>query len=111
VADTPSIPQDDPLTEIEIKELLSGRTFEFVAFDEPITGTTNWDFEEGIVSGSFIWDKSEKGTFETEIRFEGDQLCTIQNRGTICQIVYPYEAGFMEVTPDGVVHAVSSPMD
>ena len=109
LADTPSVPDSKPLSATEIRELLKGRTFEFVGYDQPITGKAEWNFETGIVSGSYIWEESEESTFETEMFIKDDKLCTIQKKGVICQIAYRYEDGFMEVTPEGVVHAVSRP--
>ena len=112
LADAPSIPESDALSKEEIEALLTGRTFEFTGYDEPIVGTTEWDFRTGYVSGSYVWDGSEKGEFKTEMFIdEESRLCTVQKRGTICQVVYRYEDGFMEVTPEGVVHAVSKPVN
>jgi hypothetical protein len=111
-ADAPDVPDSTPLTEAEIKGLLTGRTFEFIAYDEPLTGTTNWDFERGAVSGDYIWNGSEEGEFDTEMFIdEQNRLCVVNKKGTNCQIVYRYENGFMEVTPEGIVHAVSKPIE
>lgn len=109
--DTPDVPEGStPLTKTEIEQLLEGRTYEFVAYDEPLIGTTNWDFERGTVSGTYTWKGSEKGEFDNEVFIdEQNRLCIVQTKGTVCQIVYRYENGFMEVTPGGIVHAVSRP--
>ena len=112
LADAPGVPNGKPLSEAEIKELLDGRSFEFVAYDEPLKGTNEWDFDKGVVSGSYVWDGTHEGTYEIEMFIENDQLCTVQEgKGTVCQIVYRHEDGFMEVTPKGVVHSVSKPMN
>ena len=108
-ADAPKIPDERPLTEAEIKAHIHGKTFDLVAYDEPLTGVTTWNFDTETVSGSYAWDKKDKGTFEIEMFIENDRLCTRQKKGNVCQVVYRYQDGFMEVTPAGVVHAVSIP--
>ena len=113
LADAPKIPEGvTPLTEAEIKELLDGRTYEFIAYDEPLTGTTTWNYDAGTVSGSYIWDKKNKGTYSAKWFLRGDKNCTqSKSKKAVCQIVYPYDNGFMEVTAKGVVHAISRPIE
>lgn len=107
--ETPRVPDGKPLTEAEIRALIDGVTFDVVAYDEPFTAVITWNAGAGTVSGSYVWDKTKEGTFAMEMYFENDRLCTKQKKGNVCQIVYRYEDGFMEVTPQGVVHAVSLP--
>lgn len=113
LADAPKVPEDlAPLTEAEIKQLLNGKTYEFVAYDEPLTGTTTWNYEAETVSGSYVWDKKDKGIYSAKWFLRGGKNCTqSKNKKAVCQIVYPYGNGFMEVTPKGVVHAVSRPIE
>ena len=108
-AEAPQVPDEEPLTAAEIRALIHGVTYDLVAYDQPLTGVTTWNFETGIVSGSYVWDKKDSGTFAQEMYIEDDKLCTKQQKGDVCQIVYRYQDGFMEVTPAGVVHAVSLP--
>ena len=112
LADAPEIPSSEPLSASEIVALLSGRTFEFTGYDEPIVGKTNWNFDAGKVTGTYVWDGSKAGEFDVDAFINDEnQLCTVQSSGTVCQVVYEYESGFMEVTPSGEVHAVSVPLD
>lgn len=108
-ADAPEIPDGvAPLAEGEIKRLLDGKTYAFVAYDEPLTGTTSWDFDGGTVSGRYVWNKSKSGTFSSKWFLRDGLNCTQSSgKDAVCQVIYPYGDGFMEVTPDGVVHAVS----
>ena len=108
-AETPLVPDEKPLTGTEIKALIDGVTFEVVAYDEPFTAVLTWSFETESVTGSYVWEKTKKGTVDLEMYIENDRLCTRQKKGDVCQIIYRYETGFMEVTPQGVVHAVSLP--
>ncbi len=113
VADSPKVPEGvAPLTEAEILKLFEGKTFEFVAYDEPMTGTTTWDYNKGTVYGTYVFDGEQEGEYEIEW-FLKDDMCCIRSGGKEpqCQIIYPYEDGFMEVRPDGVVHAVSRPIN
>ena len=113
MADTPEVPEGvAPLTETEILQLFDGKTFEFTSYDEPVTGTTTWDDNKGTVSGSYILDEEQKGDFKIKW-FLKDGMSCIDTGGKKpqCQIIYPYNTGFMEVRPDGVVHAVSTPVE
>ena len=111
-AEAPKVPEGvEPLTAAQILELLDGNTFRFVAYDEHLTGTTTWDYDKGVVSGDYVFKEEKKGTFEVPWFLKGD-MCCILKRGKeqVCQIIYPYKNGFMEVRPDGIVHAVSVPV-
>jgi hypothetical protein len=109
--DAPAIPTGvKPLTGPEIQKLLDGRKFEFTAYDEPLVGVSIWNAGKKTVSGSYIWDNKKKGTYETDWIIDGDKNCT-RSKGSqfVCQTVYPFGDGFMEVTVGGKVHSVSSP--
>ena len=76
-ADAPKVPEGiSPLTEAEIRQLFDGKTYDFVAYDEPITGTTTWSYDEGTVSGSYIWKKKEKGKFNIKWFLQDGKSCT-----------------------------------
>ena len=111
-ADAPKVPEGvTSLTEVDIRQLFDGKTYEFIAYDEPLTGTTTWNYDEGTVSGSYVWDEKDKGTFSIKWFLKDGMSCTqSKNKKAVCQKVYPYENGFMEVTPKGVVHTVSRPI-
>lgn len=109
LAETPAVPDGKPLTGEEIKALIHGVTFDVVAYDQPFTAVLTWDFEAESVTGSYVWDKTKEGSVDLEMYIENDRLCTKQKKGDVCQIIYRYQEGFMEVTPAGVVHAVSLP--
>jgi len=111
-ANAPKVPERAPLTETQTRELLDGKTYEFVAYDEPLTGTTTWNYDKGSVSGSYVWKNRERGEYTAKWFLKDGKNCTQSpNKQAVCQLVYPYETGFMEVTPSGVVHAVSTPVE
>jgi len=112
-ADAPDVPESvAPLAETEIKELLDGKTFQFVAYDEPLTGTSTWNHDKGTVSGTFVFDQEQEGEYEVRWFLKDDLSCIeASTNEPQCQVIYPYEGGFMEVRPDGVVHAVSKPIN
>ena len=112
-ADEPKVPEGaTPLTEAEIKELLDGKTYEFVAYDEPLTGTSTWNYDKQTVSGSYVWKKKDKGEYESKWFLQDGKNCTQSpKKDAVCQIIYTYKEGFMEVTPKGVVHAISKLKD
>ena len=63
-----------------------------------------------MVSGDYVWNQTQKGKFESSWSIEGDKNCTqVSGKPRICQTLYAYEDGFMEVTDKGKVHAVSKP--
>lgn len=107
----PKIPEGvEPLDNAAILKLLDGRKFEFAAYDEPITGTTLWEFDKGTVSGSYIQDNTNSGTYSLKWFVKDGKSCTLQgNDKTVCQSIYPYENGFMEVNSKGKVHTISLP--
>ncbi|MEH6402938.1 MAG: hypothetical protein V7750_06150 [Sneathiella sp.] len=112
-AGDPQIPQNaKPLMETEIKELLDGNKFEFTAYDEPLTGTTSWEAGKGVVSGNYVWDKTQKGTYSVSWFLKDNKSCTKQaDKDAVCQLIYLYANGFMEVNADGKIHAVSTPVN
>ena len=77
-----------------------------------MTGTTKWDSNKGTVYGSFIMDEEQEGEFEIKW-FLKYGMCCIETGGKSlsAKSSYPYGTGFMEVRPDGVVHAVSTPVE
>jgi hypothetical protein len=109
-ADAPAIPSTSPLEADAIVKLIDGHTFAFTAYDAPLTAVTHWDMSEKKVSGDYVF-KGEKGTFETDWSIEGDKSCTLSGDGgaKVCQTIYAYQNGFMEVNADGTVHGVSIP--
>jgi len=112
LTDEPKVPEGVlPLTEAEIRKLFEGKTFEFVAYDEPLTGTTTWDRTKGTVSGTYVFDQEETGEFELKWFLKDGMSCIETGEEPQCQFIYLYEEGFMEVRPDGVVHAVSKPIN
>ena len=110
LAETPAIPTTPPLKAAAIVKLLDGHSFAFTASDAPLTATTHWDMSKQTVSGDYTYD-GKKGTFETPWSIEGDKSCTLSGEAgaKVCQTVYAYQNGFMEVNADGTVHGVSVP--
>lgn len=111
--DAPAIPSGAaPLSQAEILGLLDGKSFSFTGYDEPIVGTTTWDAAKKTVSGTYVWDGTQEGTYEAEWFIENDRNCTRSgDKEPVCQTIYRYQTGFMEVNAKGEVHAVSVPRD
>lgn len=111
--EAPAIPSGAaPLTQAEILALLDGRSFSFTGYDEPIVGTTSWNASKKTVSGTYVWDGSQEGTYEAEWYIENDRSCTRSaGKEPVCQTIYRYQTGFLEVNAAGAVHAVSIPLD
>lgn len=111
--EAPAIPSGAAaLTQEEILSLLDGKSFSFTGYDEPIVGTTTWDAAKKTVSGTYVWDGTQEGTYEAEWFIENGRNCTrSEGKEPVCQSIYRYEAGFMEVNAAGAVHAVSVPRD
>lgn len=108
-ADGPTPPSSPPLNGEEIVALLDGKTFAFKAYDAPLSGTSHWDSKPGTVSGDYVYDGSA-GTYKSGWNIKDDKSCTkSEGQPEACQTIYAYEGGFMEVNPDGSVHAVSVP--
>jgi len=113
IADTtaePAIPNQPPLTNDQIIQLLDGKSYKFTDYDQSVTGTTHWDIKAHTVSGDYDFAGIKKGTYTAQWTVTGDKSCTTDHfQGTVCQTVYPYQNGFMEVTAKGKVHAISVP--
>lgn len=106
----PVIPDQPPLKNDQIIQLLDGKTYKFTDYDQSVTGTTHWDFKAHTVSGDYDFAGIKKGTYTAQWTVTGDKSCTTDHfQGTVCQTVYPYGTGFMEVNAKGKVHAVSIP--
>ena len=106
----PEIPSGPPLKSDEIIKLLDGKSYQFKDYDQPVTGTTNWDYKSHTVSGDYDFAGIKKGTYTAQWTVQGDKSCTTDHfQGTVCQTVYAFGDGFMEVNAKGKVHAVSVP--
>jgi hypothetical protein len=109
LGDGPAIPSSPALSQDEILALLDGKSFSFKAYDAPLSGTTSWNSKEGTVSGDYFYDGSA-GTYVAKWAIKDDRSCTTsEGQPEVCQKIYAYESGFMELNADGSVHAVSVP--
>ncbi len=111
----PEIPQGaQPLTDEEIKAVLGGKTFKFVVYDaqKSLTGTSTWDLDRGAVYGEYVWDNLSPRQWKRKWYVENDKNCTQpRNKAPECQNIYLDGKKFIEVTDDGKIHAVSTPID
>lgn len=110
-AGDPKVPAGaQPLNDADIRSLLDGKKFSFIAYDEPLTGTTSWDAQSVSVSGDYVVKQAQKGIY-TKGWFVGEGKNCTQSPGkkAVCHIVYRYGRGFMEVNENGSVHSVSVP--
>lgn len=110
-AEAPAIPAGaQPLGDAEILALLDGKSFAFTGYDQPIEGTTTWDSKDGSVTGTYVWEKTEKGEFNVKWFVKDGKNCTQElEKDPVCQTIYKLDNGFMEVNAEGAVHAVSVP--
>jgi hypothetical protein len=108
-AEAPKIPDGaTPLTEAEIVSLLDGHQSKFTGYDEPITGTSNWNHAKGTVSGTFSWDGAPDAPFEVKWFVKDGKNCTQpKGKDAVCQTIYRTDDGFIEVNKKGEIHAVS----
>jgi len=110
MSSAPAIPNQPPLKTDEIIKLLDGKSYTFTDFDQPVTGTTTWNYKEHTVSGNYVYAGIKKGDYTAQWTVTGDKSCTTDKfQGTLCQTVYAYENGYMEVNSKGKVHAISVP--
>jgi hypothetical protein len=106
----PDVPAGAPLTGQALIDRVSGGPYALTIFPAGIAGTSTWDLDAGEASGTFLVVASgASGDWSTRAFVEGDRLCTRQADGPVCQTVYAYEDGFMEVTEAGEVHAITLP--
>jgi hypothetical protein len=110
-AGDPKIPAGaQPLNDAEIRSLLDGKKFSFIAYDELLTGTTSWDAQSGTVSGDYVVKQAQGGIY-TQGWFVGEGKNCTQSPGkkAVCHMIYRYGDGFMEVNENGSAHSVSVP--
>ncbi|HWT95975.1 MAG TPA: hypothetical protein VN229_00095 [Terriglobales bacterium] len=109
-SDPPPIPNAQPLTAPQIVELLTGRDYRFISYGRPLRGTTHWNSTSHTVSGTYVYAGIFSGSFQADWNVVGDKSCTRDDhQGLLCSSIYAYGPGFMEVTGDGKVLAVSVP--
>ena len=102
-----------PLVNEEIKATLGGKSFTFVVYDaaKSLTGTSTWDLERGAVSGKYVFDNKSPKKWKRIWYVENNKNCTKQrNAKPECQNIYLDGETFIEVTDDGTIHAVSTPV-
>jgi hypothetical protein len=111
----PKIPEGaKPLNGAEIKEFLDGRTFRLVVYDakKSLTGTSTWELNEGRVHGEYSWDNQDPKSWSRKWYVENDLNCTKPTKGDAeCNRIYLDGEKFIEVRQDGVIHAVSTPLE
>jgi hypothetical protein len=106
----PPVPSQPPLTAAQIVQLLTAKDYSFTSYGRPLRGTTHWDNTSHTVSGRYVYAGIISGSFQAEWNVVGDKSCTKDDhQGLLCSSVYAYGPGFMEVTSDGKVLAVSVP--
>lgn len=109
-SDPPPVPAVKPLTTAQIVQLLDGKTYRFTSYGRPLTGTTHWDLAGHTVSGRYNYAGIFTGSYQAEWNVVDDKSCTRdEHQGLLCLTIYPFGAGFMEVTGKGEVHSVSEP--
>ena len=110
----PKIPSGAiPLTNEEIKVALGGKSFNFVVYDaaKSLTGSSTWDLERGAVSGKYVYDNQSPKKWKRIWYVEKNKNCTKKGNGKPeCQNIYLDGEIFIEVTDDGTIHAVSTPV-
>ncbi len=110
----PSIPEGaKPLTNEEIKAALGGKTFKFVVYDKgkSLTGTSTWDLESGAVYGKYVWNNQSPRKWKRKWYVKNNTNCTQpRNKEPECQNIYLDGEKFIEVTDNGTIHAVSTPV-
>ena len=114
LADPEIPPGAKPLTNEEIEAALGGKTFRVVVYDnaKSLTGTSTWDLGRGIVYGDYVLDNQSPRQWKRKWFVENNQNCTQpRNQDSECQNIYLDGEKFIEVTDDGTIHAVSTPVD
>jgi hypothetical protein len=111
----PTIPEGaNPLNGAEIKVLLDGKTFKFLVYDseKSLTGTSTWELSKGRVHGEYSWDDQSPKPWSRDWYVENNLNCTKPNKGEAeCNRIYRDGEKFIEVKQDGVIHAVSTPIN
>lgn len=111
----PAVPDSGPVPGAQIRSLVEGGPYDVRVFAGRDAGTSGrgviWDFDAGTVSGNYLTEEGETGTFSLAAEVVGDRLCAGNADNRACHQIYAYQDGFMEVRDDGVVHAVSTPAD
>jgi hypothetical protein len=109
-SDPPPVPNAQPLTAPEILQLLTSRDYRFTSYGRPLRGTTHWNSSSHTVSGTYVYAGIFSGSFQADWNVVGDKSCTRDDhQGLLCSSIYAYGSGFMEVTGDGKVLAISVP--
>jgi len=111
----PTIPEGaKQLNGAEIRVFLDGRTFRFVAYDsaKSLTGTSTWELNKGSAHGEYSWDNQSPKPWSRDWYVENNLNCTKPKTGEAeCNRIYLDGEQFIEVRQDGVIHAVSTPID
>ncbi|SDE21496.1 hypothetical protein [Limimaricola pyoseonensis] len=110
---TLGVPEGQPLAAAQIRALVQGGPYDVRIYDGEFAGTvgrSTWDFEAMRLTGSYRTADGETGSYDMPVSIEGNQLCAGEDDWKQCHLVYPYEGGFMEVTPSGGLHATSVPL-
>jgi|GEM_PF-2680556 len=109
-SDPPPVPNAQPLTAPQILQLLTSRDYRFTSYGRPLRGTTHWDSTTHTVNGTYVYAGIFSGSFQADWNVVGDKSCTRDDhQGLLCSSIYAYGPGFMEVTGDGKVLAISVP--
>ena len=104
----------EPLTKRQIESYMNGRMFRFEVFGEnkPLSGTSTWDLERGVVYGTYLWNNAKEGRWRRTWYLDGDLNCTKPFlREAECRRVYLHGDRFLQVTEGGAVHAILTPLN
>jgi hypothetical protein len=104
----------EPLTKDQIESYLNGRIFRFEVFgeDKPLSGTSTWDLDRGVVYGTYLWNNAKEGRWRWVWYLDGDLNCTKPFlREAVCRRAYLHGESFIQVKEDGAVDAILTPVD
>jgi len=112
LSSVPDKPDGAPLTGRAQVDRVSGGPYALTIYSAGIVGVSTWDLDEGRAFGLFrVVGTGEGGEWSLRAFVADGKLCTEQAAGVVCQTVYAWGDGFMEVTDAGAVHAVTVPID
>ncbi len=94
----------------EIETRMSGSWLAFKGAGGRAIGSSLWNADAGHAHGRFEWDGVLSGRWSLPWKVRDDKSCLkVRPETWICERIFAYEDGFLEVDKDGRVHTVTKP--
>jgi hypothetical protein len=94
----------------KILELVKGKRILVTVYDseKPLVADVKWEPKKSRVVGKYIFGGQPEGKVKVKFKVKGEKICFPNDKSENCYVYHEIPNGFVEVTDNGAVHAIST---